>query len=88
MRTSLNNIKTIDDYISGSMHPGDAMVFQANMLLNSDLKNEVMDMQIAHTIIRHYSRQSIKSEITAVHNAILNAPHLHLLMKRVANLFK
>jgi hypothetical protein len=87
MRTSLNNIKTIDDYILGSMVPGDALVFQAKMLLNSDLKDDVQHQQNTYSIIRQYSRRSIKEEIMAVQQTLTSAPQYRGFMQRIKNLF-
>ena len=87
MRTSLNNIKAIDDYIMGRMAPGDVLLLQAGMLLNSDLKDEIKDQQNAHAIIRHYSRQRIKNEIIAVQNTFTTARQYQGFMQRIVNLF-
>ena len=88
MRTSLNNIKAIDDYLLGSMAPGDALLFEANRLLNIDLANDVEHQQNTYTLIRQYSRQSIKNEIVAVQQRLATAPQHRGFMQRVANLFK
>lgn len=88
MRTSLNNIKAINDYISGQMAPGDALLFEANILLNNNLANDLQDFQSTYAIIRQYSRQSIKDEIIVVHKIFATAPQYRGLMQRIVNLFK
>ncbi|SEV95279.1 hypothetical protein SAMN05428988_0746 [Chitinophaga sp. YR573] len=88
MRTSLNNIKAIDDYLLGCMAPGDAVLFEANVLLNNDLINEIKHQQSAHEIIRQYGRQKIKDEIVAVQEKLAAAPQYLGYMQRIANLFK
>jgi len=88
MRTSLNNIKVIDDYLLGNILPGDKLLFQANMLLNNDLTEDVAHQQKTYTIIRQYGRQKIKNEIMAVQQILTNMPQHHGFMQRIANLFK
>jgi hypothetical protein len=87
MRTSLNNIKTIDDYILGNMAPGDALLFQAKMLLSSDLSDDVCHQQNTYSIIRQYGRQSIRAEIVAVQQTLTTAPQHRGFMQRFKNLF-
>ncbi|WP_158992913.1 hypothetical protein [Mucilaginibacter sp. L196] len=88
MRTSLNNIKAIDDYLLGSMPPGDALLFEANMLLNNDLVNDMEHQQNTYAVIRQYSRPKIKGEIGAVQKILATAQQHRGFMHRIANLFK
>lgn len=87
MRTSLNNIKAIDDYLLGSMAPGDALLFEAKILLNSDLREDVQVQQSTYALIRQYGRQSIKAEIMAVQQTLTTAPQHYGFMQRIKNLF-
>jgi hypothetical protein len=88
MRTSLNNIKVIDDYLLGNIDPGDKLLFDANMLLNNDLKDDISHQQKTYAIIRQYGRQKIKCEIIAVQQLLNNAPQHRGFVQRIANLFK
>jgi hypothetical protein len=88
MRTSLNNIKAIDDYLLGRMAPGDALLFEANMLLNSDLTDDLKHQQSTYSIIRKYSRQNLKAEIMAVQETLAAAAQHQGFMQRIAGLFK
>ena len=88
MRTSLNNIKIIDDYLLGRMAPENLPLFEANMLLNSDLSDDVKYQQSTYSIIRQYSRQNIKSEIKAIQETLATAPEHVGFMRSIGNLFK
>jgi len=88
MRTSLNNIKIIEDYLSGEMAGGYKLLFEANMLLNSDLINDVQNQQNTYAMIRRYGRQKIRNEIAAVHTIFTTGPQHKGLMQRIAGLFK
>jgi hypothetical protein len=42
MRTSLTEIKLIDDYIFDKAETGDALVFDALLIINPELKSQIM----------------------------------------------
>jgi hypothetical protein len=88
MRTSLNNIKIIEDYLLGRMAPEDSLLFEASMLLNNDLSDDVKYQQISYSIIREYSRQNIRTEIKAVQEILATSPEHAGFMRSIANLFK
>ncbi len=88
MRISLNNIKAIDDYILGNLLPGDALLFEANMLLNNDLVNDTEHQQNTYAVIRQYSRKKMKEEIVAVQKILATTPQHRGFMHRIVNLFK
>jgi hypothetical protein len=88
MRTSLDNIKAIDDYLLGRMAPGDSLLFEANMLLNSDLIDDIEHQQNTYAVIRQYSRRKIKDEIMAVQETLAGTPQHRGFMQRITNLFK
>lgn len=88
MRTSLNNIKAIDDYLLGHMEAGDTALFEANMLLNSDLADAIKHQQNTYSMIKEYGRQNIKAEIAAIQEALGTAPQYRGFMQSIVNLFK
>jgi hypothetical protein len=88
MRTSLNNIKAIDDYLLGSTPPGDRLLFEANLLLNKGLADDTEHQQNTYATIRQYGRRRIKEEIIAAQNILATAPQHSGFMQRILNLFK
>jgi hypothetical protein len=73
---------------SGVMAPGDALLFEAKVLLNNELINDIEHQQSTYAVIRQYSRQKIKDEIVAVQKILASAPQHRGFMNRIANLFK
>jgi hypothetical protein len=88
MRTSLNNIKAIDDYLLGYMSPEDALLFEARMILNSDLVNDIAYQRLTHDTIIQYGRKNIRAEIAAVQKKLAAAPEHRDYIQRIADLFK
>jgi hypothetical protein len=88
MRTSLNNIKAIEDHLFGYNAPGDALVFEARLILSSSLRDEVQQQQNTYKVIRQYSRKQLKAEIAAVQEKLTTQPAHQGFMQRIINLFK
>ncbi|GAA4325785.1 hypothetical protein GCM10023149_28330 [Mucilaginibacter gynuensis] len=88
MRTSLNNIKTIDDYLLGYMPTADKLLFEANIILNDDLESDIAHQRLTHETIRQYGRQKIKAEIISAQQKLAAAPQHRDFMQRIVNLFK
>lgn len=87
MRTSLKNIKTIDDFYRGILAPEEAVLFQANVLLNPDLAKDLQLHINTHAAIRDYSRQVLKKEIEAAGNKFFNAAQHQGILAYVWSLF-
>lgn len=74
MRTSLNEIKTIEDHLFNHSQPGDKLLFQANMILDADLREKVDMQQTVYQTVQQYGRKQLKAEIEAVHQKLLKQP--------------
>lgn len=74
MRTSLNEIKAIDDHLFNNTDPAGSLLFQARMILNADLRQNVALQQTAHQTIQQYGRKQLKAEIEAVHQKLMAEP--------------
>lgn len=70
MPTSWNNTLQIEQYLDNNMSHGDVMVFEARLLLNPDLADNVQWQQKTYTLVQSYSRQQLKQEIEVVHQQL------------------
>ncbi|MEO6524187.1 MAG: hypothetical protein ABIN91_21050 [Mucilaginibacter sp.] len=86
MRTSLNEIKAIEDHLFNRNHPADSLLFQANLILNIPLRDKVALQNSTYQIVEQYGRKQLKAEIEAVHQKLLNKPNSF--MQRLISLFK
>jgi len=82
----LNEIKTIEEHLFNRVHPADNLLFQANMILNTDLLEKVDLQKAAYQTVQQYSRKQLKAEIEAVHQKLANKPNSF--MQRLISLFK
>jgi hypothetical protein len=86
MRTSLNEIKAIEDHLFNRNHPADSLLFQANIILNTKLRDNVVLQQSTYQTVQQYGRKQLKAEIEAVHQKLMNKPSNF--MQRLMHLFK
>jgi hypothetical protein len=87
MRTSLNKIEQIENFIEGKMSAGDALVFQAKLLLDSDLRQHLRWQKRTASVINRYGRKKLREEIENIHQDIFNSKSDHFLKNRIKSLF-
>ena len=87
MRTSLIEAEQIEAYLLRRSDPGDALVFDAKMLLDAELKDKVMWQQRAYHIIKLYGRDQLKQEIESVHQKLFNEEQHQSFRQKIMRLF-
>ena len=88
MRTSLNEIKQIEDHLLRLARPEDSLLFEAKMILDNNLRHSVLLQQQTYALVRQYGRKQLKAEIEAVHQQIFNDPKQHSFVDKILSLFK
>jgi hypothetical protein len=87
MRTSLSRIREIENFIEGKMSGGEALIFQAKLLLDSELRQEVQSQRQTVSLIKLHGREKLRNEIEAIHQDIFNDNSDHFLRIRIRSLF-
>ena len=87
MRTSLNEIKLIDDHLFGTSDPADALLFDAMVILDNTLPEKIVWQQNTHTVIQQYSRKRLKAELDNVHQKLFSEPRHKRFRQKILNLF-
>jgi hypothetical protein len=88
MRTSLNEIKQIDDYLFRHATEADNLLFEARLILQPTLPEKVLWQQRTYEIIRQYSRRKLKAEIETVHQQLFNEPEHHSFSRKIRAFFR
>jgi hypothetical protein len=88
MRTSLNSTKEIDDHVLGLATPQDGLLFEANMVLNPQLRLEVAWHKQTLSLVQLYGRKQLRAEIDAVHQQLFNQPEHRSFRQSVLRFFK
>jgi hypothetical protein len=87
MRTSLNNIRLIDSHLFNRNTTGDALVFDALLILNPELNEQIEWQKKTHNMIQQCSRKKLKAEIESVHQKLFNTSEHISFRHRILNLF-
>jgi hypothetical protein len=87
MRTSLNEIKEIDNYLLGQTDPAEKFVFDVKLLLSDELAEKVQLQRKVYALIALYGRENLRKEIEMVHRKLFHKPEYRSFRKRVLNIF-
>ena len=87
MRTSLIEAEQIEAYLLRRSDPGDALVFDAKILLDAELKDKVLWQQKAYQMVKLYGRDQLKQEIESVHQKLFNEEQHRSFRQKIMRLF-
>ncbi|MES2808488.1 MAG: hypothetical protein V4619_07680 [Bacteroidota bacterium] len=74
MTTSWNETKQIEIHLQGTAHPGNALVFEARLMLDNTLADKVIWQQKTYGVIQQYGRRQLKKEIEQLHQQLFTQP--------------
>jgi hypothetical protein len=87
MRTSLNEIKLIDEHLFNNGTPENGLLFDAMRIINPELSTQIMWQKKTHAVVQQYGRKKLKAEIEAVHQQLFTEPVHQSFRKRVMKFF-
>lgn len=87
MRTSLIETEQIEAHLMQLSGPGDALVFEARLLLEAELREKLQWQKEAYHIIKLYGRDQLKKEIEAVHRQLFTQPEYRSFGQKIRQLF-
>jgi hypothetical protein len=87
MRTSMNEIKLIDEHLFNTGSTEDRLLFDAMLILNPSLPEQVMWQKNAHAIVQQYSRRKLKAEIEMVHQKLFDNSRLTSFRQKIFSIF-
>ena len=87
MRTSLNNIRQAEKYLSGQLKPEDSLVFKARLLTSPLLRLDVHFQQQAYRFIHLFHRKKLKQEVESVHDQLFSNPAKEAFRQQIFHIF-
>jgi hypothetical protein len=87
MMTSWNETKQIEAHLLGTANTGDALVFEAKLMLDNDLTDKVIWQQKTYDIIQQFGRRQLKKEIEIIHHTLFTQPGHISFARRIRLLF-
>jgi len=87
MRTSLIETEQIEAHLLLLSSPGDALVFEAKLLLDDELNDKLQWQKSAYDKIKLYSRSQLKQEIEAVHKSLFSQARHKSFSEKIRQIF-
>lgn len=87
MTTSLIETAQIDAYLSGIVQPGDALVFEARLLLDAELSDKLQWQQKALGLVKLYGQRQLRREIEDIHRQLFTLPEHAGFKQKIKRLF-
>ena len=88
MKTSLNDLRLIEDYLLTGFDPEENCLLEAKLILQPELREEVYWQDKTYQVIRDYGRNQLKKEIEKVHQALFDAPEHQNFRQRILSFFR
>ena len=74
MRSELNEVYLIDQYLLGRLSKEDEQVFEANLLLDEAIAEKLEAQRTAHRLIRSYARKEERRQLEEIYQLLLKEP--------------
>jgi hypothetical protein len=88
MRTSLIETEQIETHLLQLSNPGDALVFEAKLLLDDELAEKLSWQRSTYNMINLYGRNQLKKEIEAVHQSLFSDARHKSFSEKIRQIFK
>ena len=87
MKTSWNDTILTEHYLSGSLSDEERALFEARLILEPQLADNLKWQQKTTVAARQYGRQNLREEIEQVSHHIFTASHYVSFRKKVLSFF-
>lgn len=83
----MNELRDMEEFLSGTMKPGETLLFRARLLLNPVLRRNMSLLWRCHAVIRWYGRKELKEKIQSVHDRVFTDPGRTAYRRSIEQLF-
>lgn len=87
MRTSLSEIKNIEDHLFERMGEEEKLLFDARLILDDSLREKVRWQQKTYGLIQQYGRKKLKSELETIHRKLFRMQEYSGFQQKIFKLF-
>jgi hypothetical protein len=74
MRSELNEVYLIDQYLLGRLSKEEEQIFEANLLLDEAISEKLEAQRTAHRLIRRYARKEERRRLEEIYQLLLDEP--------------
>jgi len=87
MKTSWNNIETIEQYLSGNLEAEEALLFKAKLLTDPFLRLQVTLQVKTYALVRLFARKEMKTKLEKTHQKLFRNPDKDAFQQSILQLF-
>ena len=87
MKTSYSKLIMTEKFLRGELSPQDAVLFEAQLLLDDELKKHTFFHRMVHRLILLYGRKKNKAHLESVHAHLLNDPANSVYRESILKIF-
>jgi hypothetical protein len=87
MRHSLNEIYTVEKFLSRQLMPGENLLFEARLLTNPPLRINVALQAKIHSAVKCYHRKQLKLSLKEIHNELFSDPRKKSFQREIIHYF-
>ena len=87
MRTSLNEIRLVEEHLTQQLPGDEECVFQANLILDNELAENVQFQKKAYQMIRQYGRKRLKEDLELAYQRLFTEEKHQGFRQKVLRLF-
>ncbi|WP_316813751.1 hypothetical protein [Pedobacter heparinus] len=87
MRTSLNELALMEDFLLGNKDGEESSLMQARLLLQPELQESMYWQQRTYHLVNSYGREQLRKEITQVHQKLFTAAEHLSFRKKILRFF-
>lgn len=87
MKTSLNELRLIEDYLLSHSEDGENCLFAAKIILQPQLGEQVYWQKKTYQVVEDYGRKQLKMEIEKIHDTLFNTVKHQTFRQRIMRMF-
>lgn len=87
MKTSLNELQLVEDFLLVNTNAEDKVLMQARQILQPHLRESVYWQQKTYRLIETYGREQLRKEIKQVDQKLFTAPEYFSFSERIKRFF-
>jgi hypothetical protein len=84
----MSETQQLEAYLHGTLSPGEQLLLEARLLIDTDLKEKTFWQKHTYTLINFYGRQQLKKEIEVVQKQLFTEKRFENFRKKIADVFK
>ena len=87
MKTSWNELRLIEDHLLSTNKAEDSILFEARLILQPNLQDNVFWQQKTYELIHQYGRRQLRKEVEQVHEKLFTAPEHYSFRQKIMRFF-